>query len=194
MREDLERRLDELLAKEQIREQMARYSRGIDRRDEEQVRAAYHEDSYDDHGWGLQAGGWDIAALVRRDGKGFPDEWRQTTHFLGQHLIEVDGDSARSEVYFVMWELMDDGAGGDCYQVLGGRYLDRWERREDGVFRISHRRIANDWWRHDLVSTRWPGPNHDVPKMIPGGAPLDDAGNHTGVAGPEDVSYHLFRS
>src|ERR1700757_4889986 len=103
---DRDRLVDDLVAKEQIRQAMARYSRGIDRRDEELLKSVYHHDSVDDHGWGLQAGGWDIAALVRRDGKGFPEEWKQTSHFLGQHLIEVDGDEAVSEVYFVSYNVL----------------------------------------------------------------------------------------
>jgi hypothetical protein len=183
--------LEELRAKEQIRDAMARYARGIDRRDEDLVRSAYHPDSIDNHGFGLSAGGWDIAALVRRDGRGFPDEWKHTTHFLGQHLIEVDGDAARSEVYFLAYTRAEDPDGVDWDQLSAGRYLDRWERR-DGEFKIAARTVVYDWLRTDPARTPWPGPDHDVPKMYFGGAPLDAAASTFGVPGPDDASYALF--
>jgi len=183
--------LYDLAAKEEIRQAMARYSRGIDRRDEELLKTVYHEDSTDDHGWGLQAGGWDIAALVRRDGKGFPDEWKLTSHFLGQHLIEVDGDEAVSEVYFVSTNTIEHD-GSDFHQVSSGRYLDRWERRE-GQFKIAHRQVIYDWWRTDINATPWPGPDHDVPKMFHGGQALDTSTNVYGSPGPEDRSYELLK-
>lgn len=189
--DDRDRLLDELAAKEQIRQAMARYSRGIDRRDEEMLKTVYHEDSTDDHGWGLAAGGWDIAALVRRDGKGFPDEWKLTSHFLGQHLIEVADDDAVSETYFISYNVIEHG-GVDYGQISAGRYLDRWERREDGQFRIAHRQVIYDWWRTDINDTPWPGPDHDVPKMFHDGPPLDTSTNVYGRPGPDDTSYELL--
>jgi hypothetical protein len=187
---DREQVLDDLAAKEEIRQAMARYSRGIDRRDEALLQSVYHEDSTDDHGWGLAAGGWDIAALVRRDGKGFPDEWKLTSHFLGQHLIDVAGDEAVSEVYFIATNIIEHD-GRDWAQVSSGRYLDRWERRE-GQFKIAHRQVIYDWWRTDANDTPWPGPDHEVAKMYHGGAALDPSTNVYGAPGPEDKSYELL--
>lgn len=186
-----ERAIEELLAKQQIMDAMARYARGIDRRDEELVRSAYHEDSFDDHGWGLSAGGWDIAALVRRDGNGFPDDWKYTQHFLGQHFIEVDGDTASSEVYFRSTTRVADEEGVDWDMTTDGRYVDQWVRR-DGVFRIINRTVVYDAWRTDVVSTPWPGPDHDVAKMAVGGAPIDVGATTLGTAGPDDPSYALL--
>jgi hypothetical protein len=187
---DRDQLIDEMLAKLDIMEAMARYSRGIDRRDEELLKTVYHEDSQDDHGWGLSAGGWDVAALVRRDGNGFPDEWKQTTHFLGQHLIEVEGDRAESEVYFISHSIFEhDGKDHDL--VSAGRYVDKWERR-DGHFKISQRTVIYDWIRTDPANSKWPGPDHDVPKMFHGGAALPTEGNVYGSPGPEDATYQLL--
>jgi hypothetical protein len=188
---DRDRLLDELLAKEQIRHAMARYSRGVDRRDEQLLLSIYHDDAVDNHGWGLQASGADFAALVRRDGKGFPDEWKQTSHFLGQHLIDVAGDSAVSEVYFISYSLIEHD-GQDWGQITGGRYLDEWERRDGAEFKIVNRQVIYDWWRTDVNDTPWPGPDHDVPKMFHGGAALDTSTNVYGTPGPEDKSYELL--
>jgi hypothetical protein len=187
---DRDQLIDEMLAKLDIMEAMARYSRGIDRRDEDLLKTVYHEDSQDDHGWGLSAGGWDVAALVRRDGNGFPDEWKQTTHFLGQHLIEVDGDRAESEVYFISHSIFEhDGKDHDL--VSAGRYVDKWERR-DGHFKISQRTVIYDWIRTDPANSKWPGPDHDVPKMFHGGGALPTEGNVYGSPGPEDATYQLL--
>lgn len=183
--------IDQLVAKEQIRHQMALYARGIDRRDEELLKQVYHQDAFDDHGWGLQASGWEFAALVRPDGNGFPTEWKQTMHLLGQHLIEVDGDDAKSEVYYYSIQISDHD-GKEIFLSSAGRYLDVWQRREDGVFKILKRQVTYDWVRTDEVSTPWPGPDPTVPKMFFNGPPMDGAGNHFGVSGPEDVSYGLF--
>ena len=47
---DREAAIDELLAKQEIRDALMRYSRGIDLLDLELVKSAYHPDAYDDHG------------------------------------------------------------------------------------------------------------------------------------------------
>jgi hypothetical protein len=181
--------LGDLLAKDEIRDAMARYARGIDRRDEALVRSAYHEDSWDNHGWGLEGPGWEIAAMVRPVGGRFPD-WTATQHFLGQHLIDVHGDDATSEVYFqAIMRYAAEGLDWDFVSV--GRYLDRWERR-DGAFRIAARHVVYDYWRTDAVQTPWPGPDHDVPKMIHGGDRLN-ASAVMGTSGPDDPSYELLR-
>jgi hypothetical protein len=186
--------LEELMAKQQIRDAMARYARGIDRRDEALVRSAYHEDSFDSHGYGMDAPGWAVAALVRRDGNGFPLEWTSTTHMLGQHYIEVDGDTASSEVYFESTARLRDPDGMEWRLVNSGRYLDQWVRR-DKVFRIIKRTVVYDGEVHtEPVPTNWPGPDHDVPKVAWGGQEIPSAGTVWGTGGPDDPSYELFAS
>jgi hypothetical protein len=186
--------LTELLAKQQIRDAMARYARGIDRRDEALVRSAYHQDSVDSHGFGMDAPGWDLAAMVRPDGNGFPTEWTSTTHMLGQHYIEVDGDTAQSEVYFEYTARLRDPEGTEWRMVNSGRYLDRWVRRE-GVFRIIKRTVVYDGEVHtEPVRTNWPGPDHEVPKVTWGGQEIPSAGTVWGTSGPDDPSYELFAS
>jgi hypothetical protein len=186
--------IEELMAKQQIRDAMARYARGIDRRDEALVRSAYHEDSTDSHGFGMDAPGWGLAAMVRRDGKGFPNQWTSTTHLLGQHYIEVDGDTAKSEVYFESTARMQDPDGTEWRLVNSGRYLDQWERR-DNVFRIIRRTVVYDGEVHtEPVRTNWPGPDHKVPKVAWGGPEIQSAGTVWGTSGSDDPSYELFKS
>ena len=42
--------LQQLIDRQEIRDCMARYARGVDRNDWEAVRDTYHPDAYDDHG------------------------------------------------------------------------------------------------------------------------------------------------
>jgi SnoaL-like domain len=180
--------IDDLIAKEEIRQAMARYSRGIDRRDEKLVRSAYHEDSVDDHGLGFGGSGYDIAAGTQA----FPPEWKMTTHFLGQHLIEVDGDRASSEVYFESHQIIQAPDNVEWDWEVGGRYLDHWERRGEGEFLITKRVVVYDWMRTTPNRTPWAGPDHDVPKVSHGAEPLPAAilaATAFGKAGPEDISY-----
>jgi hypothetical protein len=182
----------ELLAKQQIVDAMARYARGIDRRDEALVRSVYHEDSMDNHGFGMDAPGWQLAAMVRKDGTGFPLEWTSTSHLLGQHYIVVDGDSAVSEVYFEYAARLQDPEGTEWRLVNSGRYLDRWLRR-DGVFRIIRRTVVYDGQVHcEPVRANWPGPDHSVPKVVWGGAEMPTGQTVWGSDGPDDASYALF--
>jgi hypothetical protein len=191
MQRDRTELIDELLAKQEIADAMARYARGIDRRDEELVRSAYHEDSVDEHGWGFTGPGWGLAAATRMDGTGFPVDWLTTTHFLGQSLVEVDGDEAVSETYFISYTRIngDDGKPADI--AISGRYVDRWERRENG-FKVAYRRVIYDWVRTDPVATMWPGPDHDVAKSEIGGPPIDISRTIFGKLHPNDLSYETL--
>jgi len=194
---DITSAVEELLAKQQIMDAMARYARGIDRRDEALVRSAYHEDSIDHHGFGNDSTGWGLAAKVRTDGTGFPVEWESTMHVLGQHYIEVEGDTAVSEVYFVSTSWLRDPEGMPWRLVSQGRYLDRWERRE-GEFRILERTVVYDGEVHtDAEPAAWPGPDHAVPKGVWGGPAIPaEAVAETVMGRPDssDHSYSLFHA
>jgi hypothetical protein len=157
--------LELLLAEREIGRAMARYCRGIDRRDRALLESVYHADAIDDHGPSGVKTGAQFCALVDPDNPhGFPVEWTMTQHLIGNHLAEVDGDLATSETYFQARHRFDhEGQAHDL--VIAGRYLDRWERRE-GPFKIAERRVVYDWIRTDAVTAVWPGPDTDVPKRF----------------------------
>jgi hypothetical protein len=70
---------------------------------------------------------------------------------------------------------------------VAGRYVDRWERRGGGEFKISERTVVHDQIRTDDVRV-WPGPDCDVPKPFYAG-PTMPAGNVVfGRPAPEDIS------
>lgn len=138
--------LAKLVDKQEIHDVLMRYCRGIDRCDEELLRSVYHPDATDNHGqfsgtaadfipWALQA--------LRRD--------ERTTHFLCNELIEVQGDTAHCESYlFAVHRRKTKDGTATKDLTFGGRYVDRFERRE-GVWKIAHRQVILEWSRLDPV-------------------------------------------
>lgn len=129
--------IQRLLDRQEILDALQRYCRGVDRCDKELVRSAYHRDAYDDHGhW--KGSGWDFAAFIveakRRDND-------FTVHSLQNVDIDVQGEAAHSEAYMVA---IMRYVGSHDIHMFGGRYVDRFERRE-GAWRIARRTVVHDW-------------------------------------------------
>lgn len=142
-----EQRLAELLAKDEIRDVVYRYARGIDRLDFDLVRSCYHPGAYDDHGT-IQG---DVEALLTGAG-GFLKRCASTMHFMGNLLIEIDdvaeGGTAKVETYAIAYHRLENSDGSGKDDVFGLRYVDRFENR-DGQWLIAHRVIATEWRRVD---------------------------------------------
>jgi hypothetical protein len=132
--------LQTLLDQRSIRDVVLRYCRGIDRLDLELVRACYHADATDDHGGFAgtrdEYVAWVGDVLTRYDG---------TMHVIANQLVEVVGDIARSEAYGVAYHWGDPPDDRRRNFTTGFRYVDRFERRADGVWRIAHRVAAREW-------------------------------------------------
>ena len=62
-----------------------------------------------------------------------------TFHLCAAPQIEIKGDKADVEVYGIA-----GSRGGGKTNLYGGRYLDKWERR-NGEWRIADRRFVLDW-------------------------------------------------
>jgi ketosteroid isomerase-like protein len=140
--------LRNLLDKQEIYELLVRYCRAIDRCDEQLLRSVYHPDATDLHGvfdgTASDFCSWVIPALRKL---------KKTTHRISNVIIEVDGEIAFSEAYFVAFHRF--AKEGKDYDVLvGGRYLDRFERR-NGIWKIAHRQVVFDWNRKDLSTEEW---------------------------------------
>ncbi|QTD56022.1 nuclear transport factor 2 family protein [Parasphingorhabdus cellanae] len=119
-------------------ELVTRVARAIDRCDAELLKTLFHPDATDDHG--IFVGSvdefieWVMPLLATM---------KRTQHIIGQVLIEVDGDHAVGESYFIAHHAMNSPEG-DILMIAAGRYLDRFERR-DGCWKISHRHAVYDW-------------------------------------------------
>lgn len=160
--------IEDWIAKQEIRDVLSRYCRGIDRMDREMVLSVWHE-----------GGTADYLDMYEGSGAGFVD-WAWTTHEgMERHshqitnvLVEVDGLVARSEAYVtvVLWTLPRDGKQSEI--VVRSRYLDRWSKR-DGRWAIDHRVHVCD--THSL---------HELRRGIVSGASARDHG---------DPSYAVLR-
>lgn len=132
--------LQTMLDHHDITRLLAEYAHACDRCDTTAMAAVYWDDSWDDHGI-TQAAGPEFARIMT--GR-IAKETQTLSHLLGQSLIQVHGDEAGAETYFiaVMMNTAPDGTP-KCNQ-LGGRYVDQLERR-DGQWKIKHRTAVRDW-------------------------------------------------
>ena len=142
-------RLEELLAKQEIEEVVLRYCRGIDRMDPDLVRSCYHPDATDEHG-SFSGGVEDYIAFAWK----LLPRYDVTMHFVGNLLIEVEEDVARSEAYCIAHH-RKVGGPPPSNLATGCRYIDRFERR-DGVWRIAKRVVTTEWIRHDIPEVQFP--------------------------------------
>jgi hypothetical protein len=137
--------IETLAARQEIADVILRYARGIDRLDFDLVRSCYHPDAYDDHG-NIKG---DVDTFIAGARK-FLQTCDATMHFMGNMLIEIDGDRARAETYAVAYHrfTVADGSGKD--DVWGIRYVDRFEQRA-GAWKIAYRVVAQEWRRVDPI-------------------------------------------
>jgi hypothetical protein len=140
--------LSELFDREQIRDCLARLSRGEDRRDASLLQGSYWTDATDDHG--VFSGTFEeYLAWVVPGAPSIP----VTLHTLGQSLIELHGREAKVETHVTAYHRIDmNGEHRDI--VIGGRYLDRLEKR-GREWRIKHRTMLYDWLSDYGQSADW---------------------------------------
>lgn len=138
-----------LADREEIREVLARYFRGVDRRDWDLVRSCYHDDATDEHGSLFQGKAADFIDWVS---VWIAETFAVTMHIGGQSLIDLDGEAANVETYAIaMHRTSADETGGQVDLTVAARLVDRFERRA-GRWRIAHRRLIDDWVRLDAVN------------------------------------------
>jgi hypothetical protein len=153
----LDRALHELLDRQEIRDVLLRYCRGVDRRDEEILRSVYHADAVHEYG-SFKLNAWEFARIIV-DQIG---QFSMTSHFLTNELIELEGDVAHVESY-VQAVHRSEREGKKIESILALRYADRFEQRE-GVWKIAHRVAIHDWSREQAVEGEWP----DTSTMVQG--------------------------
>jgi hypothetical protein len=123
-----------------IAETLALYCRGIDRCDAEQLAAAFTPDAKIDYGDGAKPILEVIPALVAGLGT-----MRLTQHNISNTIMRVDGERAKAETNCVALHIIPT-PDGEIELVVGGRYLDRLEKRE-GRWHIAERLYVMDWNR-----------------------------------------------
>jgi hypothetical protein len=152
--------LAELLAREQIRETIARINRSNDRGDPQLKATGFHDDAEVTSGFADRRGPVGTSPFTIP-----PVAFH---HHIGSTAISVVGDTAVSETYIYAVHRFE--YEGELYDYEARcRYLDNWERRDDGPFKIARRMVVFDWVRTDKVDGEWPPPDPWVTKFEPGG-------------------------
>ncbi len=111
-----------------IRRVLAHYCRGLDRMDKPLSYSVFHPeatahyiDMYEGSGHGFIDWVWESHGYMERH-----------SHQISNVLVDIDGDTAMSEAYVtvVLWTLPDE-QGLQKHIEAKGRYLDRWEKRDN---------------------------------------------------------------
>ncbi|WP_176400240.1 nuclear transport factor 2 family protein [Sphingobium sp. Z007] len=138
---------DQALSHRQIAELTLAYCRGVDRADEALLKSIFHDDSivicgaFEGNGQQFAS---EICTIVRA-------VFDQTLHSIDHQSIEVTGDTAMGETYVVAVSTMTDLDRGKSEMLTGGRYLDRFTRR-DGIWKFAARTFVSEWSRIDGTS------------------------------------------
>ncbi len=123
-------------------------ARGLDRVDDPLLRECFWDDATDDHG------------LFKGSASDFVD-WvtpllktmKRTQHYIANVIVELDGNTAKAESYFLAYhEIIDGEKSTDMFAA--GRYLDTFECR-DNEWKMTHRQAVYDWNRNDKSTHNW---------------------------------------
>lgn len=165
----------ELADREAIRDCLMRYARGIDRCDVDLLRTIYWPGATDEHiefsGSAEEFIDYCIPLMQKMD---------QTVHLLGNILIDIEGATANVETYFQAFHRVHGGGDNRHDLVLGGRYVDKMERRQD-QWKVASRVVLVDWFRAYEDSADW------SKGLL--GMTVVASGRH-----PNDRSYELLKS
>jgi hypothetical protein len=143
-----DKRIREMIVKQEIRDALSRYCRGLDRMDKEMADSVFHPEAtalyygiYEGTGHGFVDWVWDAHSTMQCH-----------SHQITNVLTEVEEDTAVSEAYVtvVLWTNPDES--GKQMEIIGrGRYLDRWAKR-GGRWAIAHRvHVLDMQTLHELV-------------------------------------------
>jgi hypothetical protein len=145
--------VERLFQAQRIRDCPLRVARGADRLDAELMVSAFWADATIRYGAGAT---WSTAELVTA-WLPVAEACVSTQHHLFNHRLDVDGDTARAETYYITVFAPTGGAEDGsllpfCGSVQagqvafqGGRHVDTLQRR-DGEWRIAARQVVGDWF------------------------------------------------
>lgn len=146
----MDKKLEALLAKQEIAETLYLIARGTDRQDVALFASGFHEDAADYHG------------LANGPVKNILGVLGQSKLLASQHSItnilidlDLDGEVAHVECCFNAFHQSRDEAGTLWDEELRGRYFDRFERRADQRWLIAERTVLWDWSRLQPSRETW---------------------------------------
>ena len=163
----------EMLDEFQLRKLVHAYCRAVDRGDLATLRGLYHDDAEDAHG-AFSTGS--VADFLSELAASRP-YIRSMQHNITTVNFAISGDSAEGEIYTISIHTFTVG-DRDVDVIVGGRYLDKYEKRHD-TWKIIERTIVTDWANvNDPSSVDL---SHPITRDTPRGNP-----------GAEDLSHQFF--
>lgn len=170
----------QLLARVEILDVLARYVRGCDRGDGDLLKSCYHNDAIEEHAGNYTGNAHDyvdgaIPRILKMDAM---------QHLLGSSHIDFADDRSdnRAWVETNVWTFLRIDVDGVTTDTLtGGRLYDRFELR-DGHWKIAHRKTILDWNRDSPSAEGW----------VNGFINFDNPGALLGCKGEKDASFERF--
>ena len=143
---------DSLADRQAIRDVVLTYCRGIDRLDRSLVADCFHPGASDTHG-SFQGTSeefidWAFDLLDRYDA---------TMHVVSNHLATIRGHCAVAETYGIAYH-RSSTPDPRRNLTVGFRYIDRFERRENGPWKIARRIATTEWVAAPADGSDWPIP------------------------------------
>jgi ketosteroid isomerase-like protein len=122
-----------------LRKLVHAYCRAVDRGDFATLRELYHHDAEDAHG-AFSTGSVDdfLKTLAASQ-----PHVRSMQHNITTVNFAIAGDTAEGEIYTIATHTFNAG-DRDVDVIVGGRYLDKYEKRDD-TWKIVERTIVTDW-------------------------------------------------
>ena len=131
--------LQEMIDEFQLRKLVHAYCRAVDRGDLATLRELYHHDAVDAHG-AFSTGTVDDFLGELAAARPYI---RSMQHNITTVNFAISGDSAEGEIYTIAIHTFSAG-DRDVGVVVGGRYLDKYEKRDD-TWKLIERTIVTDW-------------------------------------------------
>ena len=131
--------IDAMLSRQTLQELLTAYCRGVDRGDSDLLASIFHDDAT------VITGVFNGAAqeFAREIVRSVDETSVRVFHSINNVWLEVAGDRAVGECYALAVQTVN-GPDGLLDILVGGRYLDRFERR-DGVWKIAQHTFVLDW-------------------------------------------------
>lgn len=133
--------LQEMIDEFALRKLVHAYCRAVDRGDIDALRGLYHDDAIDDHG-AFSTGS--VEAFFEQLVASRP-YIRAMAHNITTVNFAVEGNVAEGEIYNIAFHTLA-GKERDVDLIIGGRYLDKYEKR-NGTWKLLERTIVTDWAR-----------------------------------------------
>ncbi len=162
--------LQELLDEHQLRKLVHGYCRAVDRGDLEFLKGLYHHDAEDTHG-AFSVGSADDFVGQLAAARPY---LRSMQHNITTVNFAISGPAAEGEIYTVATHTLNAG-DRDVDVIVGGRYLDKYEKRND-TWKFIARMIVTDWAHvNDPSSVEF---SHPITRDTPRGSPNANDPSH----------------